>query len=165
MDRAAFTRNTLRDFVSHFALRDAHQGHLEVMARPECGPVVVICTRGTGNVVGVRVGAVVGLTTAAETGMVVHGIFLHFFVGCPILCSPARPCACRPSSRAAHGRQIPGRKSKSSCLRHPRTAKNPASFQKRGFCFGGDKRDRTADLLNAIQALSQLSYTPMFLAV
>ncbi len=28
--------------------------------------------------------------------------------------------------------------------------------------FGGDKRDRTADLLNAIQALSQLSYTPMF---
>ena len=38
-------------------------------------------------------------------------------------------------------------------------------FQK---CFsqslfdGGDKRDRTADLLNAIQALSQLSYTPIF---
>ena len=29
------------------------------------------------------------------------------------------------------------------------------------FC-GGDKRDRTADLLNAIQALSQLSYTPKF---
>ena len=27
--------------------------------------------------------------------------------------------------------------------------------------FGGDKRDRTADLLNAIQTLSQLSYTPM----
>ena len=27
--------------------------------------------------------------------------------------------------------------------------------------FGGDKRDRTADLLNAIQALSQLSYTPI----
>ena len=26
---------------------------------------------------------------------------------------------------------------------------------------GGDKRDRTADLLNAIQALSQLSYTPV----
>ena len=25
---------------------------------------------------------------------------------------------------------------------------------------GGDKQDRTADLLNAIQALSQLSYTP-----
>ena len=28
--------------------------------------------------------------------------------------------------------------------------------------YGGDKRDRTADLLNAIQALSQLSYTPIF---
>ena len=28
--------------------------------------------------------------------------------------------------------------------------------------LGGDKRDRTADLLNAIQALSQLSYTPMY---
>ena len=28
--------------------------------------------------------------------------------------------------------------------------------------IGGDKRDRTADLLNAIQALSQLSYTPKF---
>ena len=27
--------------------------------------------------------------------------------------------------------------------------------------LGGDKRDRTADLLNAIQALSQLSYTPI----
>ena len=32
-----------------------------------------------------------------------------------------------------------------------------------GLCVpdGGDKRDRTADLLNAIQALSQLSYTPV----
>ena len=28
--------------------------------------------------------------------------------------------------------------------------------------FGGDKRDRTADLLNAIQVLSQLIYTPIF---
>ena len=26
--------------------------------------------------------------------------------------------------------------------------------------FGGGKRDRTADLLHAMQALSQLSYTP-----
>ena len=33
-------------------------------------------------------------------------------------------------------------------------------FQKHSGFFGGDKRDRTADLLNAIQALSQLSYTP-----
>ena len=32
-------------------------------------------------------------------------------------------------------------------------------FQKK--VSGGDKRDRTADLLNAIQALSQLSYTPI----
>ena len=31
--------------------------------------------------------------------------------------------------------------------------------------FGGDKRDRTADLLNAIQALSQLSYTPILLSL
>ncbi len=28
--------------------------------------------------------------------------------------------------------------------------------------FGGGKRDRTADLLHAMQALSQLSYTPDF---
>jgi hypothetical protein len=27
--------------------------------------------------------------------------------------------------------------------------------------FGGGKRDRTADLLHAMQALSQLSYTPI----
>ena len=27
--------------------------------------------------------------------------------------------------------------------------------------FGGGKRDRTADLLHATQALSQLSYTPL----
>ena len=27
-------------------------------------------------------------------------------------------------------------------------------------CFGGAKRDRTADLLHAMQALSQLSYSP-----
>ena len=32
--------------------------------------------------------------------------------------------------------------------------------QKPSFLFGGDKRDRTADLLTASQALSQLSYTP-----
>ena len=29
------------------------------------------------------------------------------------------------------------------------------------FCFGGDKRDRTADLMTASHALSQLSYTPI----
>ena len=32
--------------------------------------------------------------------------------------------------------------------------------QRVSFLFGGDKRDRTADLLTASQALSQLSYTP-----
>ena len=31
--------------------------------------------------------------------------------------------------------------------------------------FGGGKRDRTADLLHAMQALSQLSYTPLNLRV
>ena len=30
---------------------------------------------------------------------------------------------------------------------------------------GGDKRDRTVDLLHAMQALSQLSYTPTLLSV
>ena len=35
-------------------------------------------------------------------------------------------------------------------------------LQSISFENGGDKRDRTADLLNAIQALSQLSYTPIF---
>ena len=42
----------------------------------------------------------------------------------------------------------------------------PAEYSAgRGWYFslnGGDKRDRTADLLNAIQALSQLSYTPKY---
>ena len=37
----------------------------------------------------------------------------------------------------------------------------PQGFWPCGLLFGGDKRDRTADLLNAIQALSQLSYTPV----
>ncbi len=31
--------------------------------------------------------------------------------------------------------------------------------------FGGAKRDRTADLLHAMQALSQLSYGPMKLRI
>lgn len=29
------------------------------------------------------------------------------------------------------------------------------------YSYGGDKEDRTPDLLNAIQALSQLSYAPV----
>ena len=46
------------------------------------------------------------------------------------------------------------------------TKKSLSSFDNKPFSVirhcGGDKRDRTADLLNAIQALSQLSYTPVF---
>ena len=43
-----------------------------------------------------------------------------------------------------------------------RKGKGLFSYENKPFIvpFGGDKRDRTADLLNAIQALSQLSYTP-----
>ena len=42
------------------------------------------------------------------------------------------------------------------------TKKSAQPYQLSGFfTFGGDKRDRTAGLLNAIQALSQLSYTPI----
>ena len=43
-------------------------------------------------------------------------------------------------------------------LRHQ---KGPASLQTLDF-IGGDKRDRTADLLTASQALSQLSYAPIW---
>ena len=49
-----------------------------------------------------------------------------------------------------------------SCARSPKVAGMKKALKHK--CFkascGGDKRDRTADLLNAIQALSQLSYTP-----
>ncbi len=46
-------------------------------------------------------------------------------------------------------------------LRRMQKKKSPENVVfSRLFTFGGDKRDRTADLLNAIQALSQLSYTP-----
>ena len=41
-----------------------------------------------------------------------------------------------------------------------KVAKTPDFVRNQAF-YGGDKRDRTADLLNAIQALSQLSYTPI----
>ncbi len=40
--------------------------------------------------------------------------------------------------------------------------KNPPVFDFSGFCFGGDEGDRTPYLLNAIQALSQVSYAPIF---
>ena len=38
------------------------------------------------------------------------------------------------------------------------------SFTMQKQVYGGAKRDRTADLLHAMQALSQLSYSPGFLA-
>jgi hypothetical protein len=37
---------------------------------------------------------------------------------------------------------------------------DPRCYSKALGVFGGGKRDRTADLLHAMQALSQLSYTP-----
>ncbi len=40
--------------------------------------------------------------------------------------------------------------------------KSPETVEISELFVGGDKRDRTADLLNAIQALSQLSYTPRY---
>ena len=43
---------------------------------------------------------------------------------------------------------------------HPKE-KIPSIYIDRILEFGGDNRDRTDDLLNAIQALSQLSYIPV----
>ena len=47
----------------------------------------------------------------------------------------------------------------------PRNKNNHAAHKPRGYriLYGGDKDDRTPDLLHAMQALSQLSYTPMCL--
>ncbi len=42
--------------------------------------------------------------------------------------------------------------------RQKQKIKNPRRSE--GSNFGGAKRDRTADLLHAMQALSQLSYSP-----
>ncbi len=39
-------------------------------------------------------------------------------------------------------------------------SKQKATSSRRGFVFGGDEGDRTPDLMNAIHALSQLSYIP-----
>ena len=52
------------------------------------------------------------------------------------------------------------RGSENAVFEGKRQEKRPEIFEISG--LGGDKRDRTADLLNAIQALSQLSYTPIF---
>ena len=50
-----------------------------------------------------------------------------------------------------------------STAQNKSTAEQKKALKTNGFqgFDGGDKRDRTADLLNAIQALSQLSYTPI----
>ncbi len=48
----------------------------------------------------------------------------------------------------------------STCLQRASKKKNSLHNRKL-FLLGGDKRDRTADLLHAMQALSQLSYTPI----
>ena len=47
------------------------------------------------------------------------------------------------------------------CVRKQKN--NHAARKPRGYriLYGGDKEDRTPDLLHAMQALSQLSYTPM----
>ena len=52
-------------------------------------------------------------------------------------------------------------KVRSICVR--KKFKSPETVKFQGFLFGGDKRDRTADLLNAIQALSRLVrlHTPL----
>ena len=50
---------------------------------------------------------------------------------------------------------------KGASLKSKRPAKaSPSNQSQQTLKFGGAKRDRTADLLNAIQALSQLSYGP-----
>ena len=41
----------------------------------------------------------------------------------------------------------------------------PSVFNHKLSNYGGGERDRTDDLLRARQALSQLSYTPIFLGV
>ncbi len=44
----------------------------------------------------------------------------------------------------------------------PLTQKTKTHHKGRSWLFGGDGGDRTHDLLNAIQALSQLSYAPEY---
>ena len=65
----------------------------------------------------------------------------------------------RRCSVTAEFRFVKNRGLKIAIFRGKRREKRPEIFEISG--LGGDKRDRTADLLNAIQALSQLSYTPI----
>ena len=44
--------------------------------------------------------------------------------------------------------------------RKPKAGKPSGRWFPEGFLLGGAERDRTADLVNAIHALSQLSYGP-----
>lgn len=55
--------------------------------------------------------------------------------------------------------QNPGKK-KAACMDHIASGLGVSVGSQRKTYCGGAKRDRTADLLNAIQALSQLSYSP-----
>ena len=48
---------------------------------------------------------------------------------------------------------------KKNCNRF-KTKKSAPGIDRKRFIHGGARRDRTDDLLNAIQALSQLSYSP-----
>ena len=61
-----------------------------------------------------------------------------------------------PLYNGGHSEQIPNKR-KSYNKRKKIKGLKPYSFKP---FVGGDKRDRTADLLTASQALSQLSYTP-----
>ena len=66
-------------------------------------------------------------------------------------CIPAE-MRCRSVRKSVRNPQKTGMTEKNKKPRNPLVSRLFA---------GGDKRDRTADLLNAIQALSQLSYTPI----
>ncbi len=46
------------------------------------------------------------------------------------------------------------------CITKAAKAETKTPLCSEGWKFGGAKRDRTADLLHAMQALSQLSYSP-----
>ena len=72
-------------------------------------------------------------------------------MGCPICCHAVAGGPFVILVQFWYGRAANGdREKKKSC--------NRCGYR---ILLGGDMRDRTADLLNAIQALSQLSYTPI----
>ena len=73
---------------------------------------------------------------------------------------PMGECACVAgicqSAKHIYEKRLVSFETSLSLVYKSREGQNPSLLS------GGDKRDRTADLLNAIQALSQLSYTPDF---